>query len=918
MDDLLLHTKFHLPTVHPALVARPHLQRRLDRALASRLTVVAAPAGFGKTTLVAGWLAQFMDSTTAAALGQGCWLTVDEADNDPQRFFVYLINALQRAIPHFGEQALALLRAPQAVLGQPLLTLLINEWAALQRPVVLVLDDFHLITTPTIHTALTFLLDHLPPHFHLLLTSRADPPLPLARWRVRGYLTEVRGVDLRFTAAEIATFFQQVAGLALSPAQHVQLEARTEGWIAALQMVALSLQGQADVGAFLANFTGGQRHVVDYLVDEVLGQQPPATQHFLLHTAILARLCAPLCATLVAETDAPLSAAAVAHAQAMLEELERRQLFLVPLDEERRWYRYHALFAEFLRHRLREQAPALHRRAAAWFERHDAVEETIAHALAARDYSHATHLIEEHGLTFALRNQLATVEGWLHALPPALYRQSPALTISNLWIALGKGDVTAMTQALYQVDAAIAMHPAGLDRRLQSTADAARALVGSFQQDHATTIHYAQRALAGLPAAAQLLRLAVVSGLGYGYYCAGELAQAENTLRTALLAQPVGLEEIFIHSTMLAMLAMVLEMQGRLQEALELYHRALRLTRQAHDAEERYLPLPGVGLALHGIALRLYEENELDAAQHYAEQARLLSVSAGNEMVYGHALATLALVAQARGALDEAQAQMEEGYAVLQRLGVPSRAVVEAQRVFLWCKRGYLTTATQWAAHFVQTMPPRPAPMTAFASVYYALARVWIAEERFAEAEQLLADLAQAASASGYHYYVLWAQLLQSELCAAQGQAAAALACAEGALRWAAPAGYIRSFVDEGVVIQAQLAQLAHRPQAVQLASYLTKLFAAFGPTARGASTSPNPPPPLPHPGFVMPLVEPLSEREVEVLQLLAHGYSNQAIADQLIVALSTVKKHLVHIYGKLAVANRTQAINRARELQLI
>lgn len=918
MDDLLLQTKFHRPAVHMALVARPHLQHRLARALTSRLTLVAAPAGFGKTTLVATWLAQLTAPATPAAPVQGCWLTLDEADNDPQRFFLYLIRALQKAAPQVGEQTLALLRAPQAVPGHALLTVLLNEWAALTLPVVLVLEDYHVITTPALHDALTFMIDHLPVNLHLLITSRADPPLPLARWRVRGYLTELRGAELRFTTTEIAAFFQQVAGIALTPAQHAQLEARTEGWIAALQMVALSLQGQADVSAFLANFTGGQRHVVDYLVDEVLGQQSPATQHFLLHTAILDRLCAPLCAALLAADDRSPQAGAVANAQAMLAELERRHLFLVPLDEERQWYRYHALFAEFLRHRLRDQAAALHRRAAAWYAAHDYVEETIAHALAAHDYPHATRLIEQHALTFALRNQLATVEGWLHALPPALYRQSPPLTISNLWIAMGKGDSTAMTHALQQVDAAIALQPTALDPTLQSTADAARALVASFQQDHTTTIHYAQRALAGLPATAQLLRLAVLSGLGYGYYCAGDLPQAESTLRAALLAQPAKLEEIFIHSTMLAMLAMVVEMRGRLQEAAELCRRALQLTRRQGE-EDRYLPLPGVGVALHAIALRLYEENDLDAAHTYAEQARVLGAAAGNQMIYGHALATLALITQARGALDEAQAQIDEGYAVLQQLGVPSTAVVEAQRVFLWCKRGYLTTAAQWAERFVQTMPARPQPMTAFASVYYALARVWLAQQRFVEAEQLLADLEQAALAGHYHYYVLWARILHSEALVAQGKTAAALVYVEQALVWAAPAGYIRSFVDEGLVLRTQLVQLAQRPHDPQLAGYLAQLLAAFAlPPAVVEHRRPSSSSSTPQPPFALPLVEPLSDRELDVLRLLADGHSNQAIADELIVALSTVKKHLVHIYGKLAVTNRTQAINRARALQLI
>ncbi len=924
MDDLLLQTKFHIPTAPHALVTRPHLLTRLAGAFTRRVTLIAAPAGFGKTTLVATSLATLTATVPVGQLvPQPCWLTLDEADNDPQRFFLYWIGALQRAVPHGGEQARTLLLAAQATSCQTLLTVLLNELAVLTTPVVLVLDDYHLITTTAIHEALAFMVDHLPPTLHLLITSRTEPPLPWARWRVRGYLAELRGVDLRFSQGEIAEFFNQVAGLSLRPAQREQLAARTEGWVAALQLVALSLPGQTDIDAFLDNFTGGQRQVVDYLVDEVLRQQPPATQHFLLYTSILSRLCASLCAALLAENPYDFSRAdpALSTAQAMLEDLERRQLFLVPLDGDRQWYRYHALFAEFLRHRLGEQAVRLHRRAAAWYAAHGYVEETITHALAAHDYPYATALIEAHGLPFALRNQLTTVEGWLQALPATLYQQSPALTITNLWVAMGRGDSAAMTRALQQVDAALVLHPSVLDATLQSTADAARALVASFQQDHATTIRYAQQALAGLPPAAQLLRLAAISGLGYGYYCAGDLLQAERTLRPALLTQPQALEQIFIHSTMLAMLAMTVEMQGRLQEAVTLYRRALQLTRRQTADDEHYLPLPGVAVALHGMALRLYEFNALDEARHYGEFARRLSATAGNQMVYGHALATLALIAQARGALAEAQAQIDEGYAVLQGLAVPSAAVVESQRVFLWCKRGHLVTAGQWAARFVQTMPSRPQPMTAFASVYCALARIWIAQERFDEADQLLADLYAAAAAGHYHYYLVWTRILQSESQTAQGNQAAAIARLAEALTLAAPAGYIRTFVDEGAVIHALLLQVAQRPLDNGLADYLDQLLAAFDAPARSKQNAPTSTlPPMRHPPLVLvaPLIEALSERELEVLQLLAHGHSNQAIADQLVVALSTVKKHLVHIYGKLAVTSRTQAVNRARELQLL
>ncbi len=918
MSDLLLQTKLYIPPASTALVARPRLLDRFQGILRARVTLVAAPAGFGKTTLVATFVAHLKANPPSKISNpQFCWLSLDTNDNDPNRFFHYWIAALQTLALQVGRQTQALLRSPQPSPPDTLLTLLLNEMATLVEPTVLVLDDYHLITEPTIHEALTLIIDRLPPPIHLLLVSRTDPPLPLARWRVRGQLGEVRASDLRFTRDEAATFFNEVMGLHLTSAEIATLEARTEGWIAALQLAALSMQGKTDVQRFLQSFTGGQRYLVDYLVDEVLSRQPPAIQRFLLQTSILHQFCAALCDAVVEiAVESPEEDTAqppVLAAQTILEQLERNNLFLIPLDSERKWYRYHALFAEFLRHRLGAVATRYHRRAAAWYKQHGFVEETIAHTLAAHDDEQAAELIEAHSLPFALRQQLATVDGWLQALPPAWHQQRLGLAISRVWLMLGRGDVVAMGQALEKVAEWLTRQPIAPDSVVASEVAAAYALVGSFRQDHTRTIAYAQQALRGLPAQAQQLRLAVMSGLGYGHYCAGDLLQAEQTLRSALALGTATTEYIIPYITLLSMLSMVLEMQGRLSEALALVRQAQTLA----QIDGQYLPAAGVEVTLHALGLRLYEFNNLEEAEEYVQTAYKLSLTTGNSMIQGHTLATLALIAQARGKLIQAQTLIDEAHSVIQPLGVPSDGIIASQRVFLWCKRGNLAPATAWAEGFVATMPARPQPFTVFAPPYFSLARVWIAQERFAEADPLLADLYRAATASHHQYYALWALILQIKSYIAQGEQPSAQRTLAQALHLAITAGYIRSFVDEGEFMREQLlAYKTQLPPGNDLSHYIAQLLAAF-PTPALQPTSLLPTSQLPK-ATPAKLIEPLSTRELEILQLLARGYSNQAIADTLIIALSTVKKHLINLYGKLAVNSRTQAIARARDLQLL
>jgi len=524
-----------------------------------------------------------------------------------------------------------------------------------------------------------------------------------------------------------------------------------------------------------------------------------------------------------------------------------------------------------------------------------------------------------HSLSFALNHQLATVQSWLDALPAALRQQRLGLVLSEVWLVLGRGDVMAMVQHLQALDTLVARQPASLPATVAAQVAAAHALVASFQQRHTTTITYAQEALAGLPATAQQLRQAVLSSLGYGYYCAGDLVAAEDTLRAALAGGAAANRNDITTITLLSMLAMAIEQEGRLHEAVDLLRQALTLA----QVNGHYLPAAGVEVALHALGLRLYEFNQLDEAEHYIQIARELGAATGNSLIYGHTLATLALITQARGDLATAQTLMDEAIVTLRPLATPSYEIVDGQRVFLWCKQGDFAAAAAWATTMANTMPSRPQPINAFVTPYFSLARVWLWQGRYAEADHLLADLYQSASAGRYAYYALWALILQSLSYAAQHKSAWRTTL-EQALRQAAPIGYLRSFLDEGEPLRALLAEYLtkYTPQDTQLVQYGQRLLNAFDPTRPPIALAPPLLPPNPTPSLSSTanaaLIEPLSERELEVLRLVERGLSNQAIADELIVALSTVKKHLINIYGKLAVNSRTQALTRARALGLL
>ena len=620
MSGQLLTTKLYIPQVRPNLVPRPRLSKRLEEGMRNKLTLISAPAGFGKTTLLSEW--RMMHSSDEYPLA---WVSLEEADNDPPRFLSYLVAALQTIETDIGEAALASLRSPQPPPIESLLTALINEVAAIQKDFALVLDDYHVIEAQLIHDAIAFLLEHMPPQMHLIIASRTDPPLPLSRLRARGQMTELRGADLRFTPEEAGTFLRDVMALDLSTRDVQALGKRTEGWIAGLQLAALSMRGREDVSGFIAALRGTNRYVLDYLAEEVLQRQADDVQSFLLQTSILGRLSGSLCDAVVASTGS----------QAMLLRLEQANLFLVSLDDERRWYRYHHLFAEVLRSHLQqahpEWVPELHRRAGAWYSGHGMPAEAIDHLLAGEDFTGAADLIERAGMAALKRSEMTTLRRWLEALPEAHVRVRPRLCLFYASALIGEAQFDAAEEWLRDAernlgagtDAPAAIATAGPIGRSETAPDtnrsaelegvlgevaALRAYIAAFRGDLAGTIDLAREALERLPADDLYTRGLSALELGYGYLESGRLEAANEAFSLAVATSRTA-DHIYAVLAALGGLARVRMVQGQLHEAARLCRQAQQLaTGGAGD------PLPAAIYAHLGLGELLYEWNDLEAA----------------------------------------------------------------------------------------------------------------------------------------------------------------------------------------------------------------------------------------------------------------------------------------------------------------
>jgi LuxR family maltose regulon positive regulatory protein len=886
----LLATKLYIPSPRPNAVSRPHLLARLHAGLHGKLTLVSAPAGFGKTTLVSAWVS---DCGRPVA-----WLSLDVGDNDPARFLAYLTAAVQTLAPTLGAGVLSALRSPQPPPLETILTALVNEIAALPTPFILVLDDYHVIEAAAVGDALAFLVDHLPPPLHLVIATREDPPLPLARLRARGQLTEVRAADLRFTHDEAAAFLNQVMGLNLSTDAIAALEARTEGWVAGLQLAAISMQGHAgDSGAFIHSFTGSHRFVMDYLVEEVLAQQPAVVQRFLLRTSILERMSAPLCEAVVGDS--------IIDGQATLAWLERANLFLIPLDDERRWYRYHHLFGDLLRQRLQASVASgddavgiamLHRRASRWCEANGLLLEAFHHAVAANDVDHAAFLVEGNGMPLHFRGAVAPVLDWLTALPAHELDAHPNLWVTYASALLFVGQMTGIEPKLQAVEAVLPVDPTDAETRdLVGRIASIRATVAVSQHQAETIVMQAQRALVYLRTDNLPVRTATTWALGYAYELQGNRSAARRSY-TAAVAAAEAIGHFIMHLMSMLGIAHMQEADNQLEQAAASYRLALKL---AGDP-----PLPAASGAHLGLARLSYAWNDLAAAEGHAQQSLRLAHQLENTDRFLAAEVMLARLRLARGEVAAAWTQLVEAEHAAQRphLARMLPEIVAAQ-VMVLLRQGKLDAA----AHLAQTY-----------ALPFCQARVHLAAGDAASALTLLASLCTAAEAKDWQDDLLKVTVLQALAHQAHGETAIALHRLEEALMLAEPGGFIRLFVDEGAPMAQLLAAAATRGV---MPEYVSKLLTAF-PTPSAIDSSPSALLDAHATSLLAPrlssLLEPLSSRELEILQLIADGLSNQEIAARLYLALDTVKGHNRRIFDKLRVQRRTEAVAKARALHLL
>jgi LuxR family maltose regulon positive regulatory protein len=890
MSTPILATKLYVPPARPDLVSRPHLIKRQNESVHSKLTLISAPAGFGKTTLVSAWVAS---SGWPAA-----WLSLDEADNDPARFMLYFIAALQKIAPDIGARVLAVLHAsqPQKPPPESIMTTLLNEISAISNNFILVLDDYHLIDSKAIGSILSFLLKHLPPQMHLVITTREDPNLPIAQIRARGQLTELRIADLRFTASEAGEFINQVKGLQLSTENIAALEARTEGWIAGLQLAAISMQGHQDVTSFIKSFTGTHHFVLDYLLEEVLGHQSERVQKFLLHTSILDRMCGPLCDALL--LDSPGSG------QATLEYLERANMFIIPLDNERRWFRYHHLFTDLLRQRLQESGTStiaetagsiteLHIRASVWYENNELEIEAFHHAAAANDVERAERLIEGKGVPLQFRGGGNTVLNWLKSLPTAVLNDRPSLWVTYATSLMMTGQPSSVEQKLQSAEAALATAlqgsaPDNKTRDLVGRIASMRATLGIVQHDAETIMTQSRRALEYLHPDNLPLRTATTYTLGYAYQLQGNRTAASQAYTEVISISKSFGDSVYTTAATLS-LAQVQEANNDLHRAAETYRRALHL---AGDP-----PQGMAGEAFLGLARIHYEWNDLEAAQQYGQQCLQLTrqmEGVSTSVSYRVFLARLKLAqgdfAGAAAVLDEAEEFVQQHNFIFM---MPDVAAV---KVLIRLHQGDLTAA----AHLAQ-MHDLP----------ISQARVHLAQGDTTPALTILEALGQQVEAKGWQDERLRVMVLQVVALDADGQTEKAVGLLSEALALAEPGGLIRIFVDEGLPMAKLLPQASDRRIKPD---YIRKLLGAFA--AQGQRNAVELAPLAP--ASSQPLIEPLSERELEVLRLLRTELSGPEIARQLVVSMSTMRTHTQNIYNKLGVNNRRAAIRRAEDLELL
>ena len=911
----LLHTKLLIPGGHPVIIERANLVKKLNAGLNTRLVVVTAPAGYGKTTLLSK---QFKTSAQPTA-----WVSLDERDNEPTRFWSYLIAALQTLDTTLGGTAKGMLISSQPPPIENILTSLINDIANLEDDFTLCLDDYHVITHAEINTGMTFLIENLPERMHLVIAGRSEPSFPLPILRTRRQMMEIDAADLRFTEGEIAEFLNQLMDLNLSASQIKRIDQATEGWAAGVQLAALSLHGTKDISNQLDMFTGDHRFIFDYLAQEVLNTQPQEMQEFLLKTSILDQLNGNLCDALL-KIDPGSSIPSAASSQMKLENLEKSNLFIFPLDQQRHWYRYHHLFSGFLQAQLsarfaEHEIQQLHSKASAWFKQNNMMFAAIDHAIQSGDYSHAVSLIDEELEDIFSRSELPLLTSWLAGLPPEIFRSHPKLNVIAAWAYLSTGNSEQVIPHLENVEEILGVEADGSPESLRQPADIRGALAEiscirtslSFNQfdlsealrlTNLTQSYLAEDVKSGLFNEKREIQAVNYFNQGIIYNLTGEITKASESF-----SRTIALNEENLHLVPMAIshLANIQELQGLLHDAEKTYLEALRITQQHPH------PLPLSGLADIGLGNILCEWNQLDQAEAQLRNGVELGHmwSLGGVLISGYI--GLSRVAMAQGDEEEANRLLAEGVETLRELQIGWQApLLEAYQAMTWARQGEIEPAEEWSqkcgVDTDQAIPYNLEPIAV------PLARVWIASGKCTEARGLISKLLEANIARQGWGQVIQLRIFDSLAAFSQDNPEDVFVSIKHALQLAEHENYQRIFLDEGENMQAILLQADERlvgEDEEDLTNYVRQLLRSF---REEPFLSHGEDPSL----YALPYS--LSEREIEVLKLLREGLSNQEIATRLYISLNTVKAHLKSIYSKLEVNNRVQAIARGRELDLI